>query len=103
MRQVSVSAGAPCLPAAEPVDRSPADAVGSRRAPLRPTEAIDKEKTMARIIVIPDTPRRPSIDAPVLMDEHVRPDHLADEHLSHQIIERMAWAVADAQDAPRVP
>jgi hypothetical protein len=52
---------------------------------------------MARIIVISDTPRRPSIDAPVLMDESVTPEHLADAHASHQIIERMAWAVRDEQ------
>ena len=56
---------------------------------------------MARIIVIADMPRRPNIDAPVLMDEEVKPDHLADEHSSHQIIERMAWAVLDAEEASR--
>jgi hypothetical protein len=52
---------------------------------------------MARIIVLADMHRRPNIDAPVLMDEQVKPDHLADEHASHQIIERMAWAVLDAE------
>jgi hypothetical protein len=55
---------------------------------------------MARIIVIADMPRRGDIDAPVLMDEEVKPDHLADEHCSQQIIERMAWAVLDAEEAP---
>jgi len=53
---------------------------------------------MARIIVIADTPRRANIDAPVLMDEEVEPIHLADEHASQQIIERVAWAVLDAQE-----
>ena len=53
---------------------------------------------MARLIVIADMPRRPTIDAPVLMDEEVKPDHLADESTSHQIIERVAWAVLDAQE-----
>lgn len=52
---------------------------------------------MPRIIVIADTPQRAHIDAPVLMDEEVGPDHLADEHASQQIIERVAWAVLDAQ------
>jgi len=52
---------------------------------------------MARIIVLPDMPRRPRIDAPVLMDEEVKPSHLADEHASQQIIERVAWAVLDAE------
>ena len=56
---------------------------------------------MARIIVIADMPRRANIDAPVLMDEEVKPDHLADEHSSHQIIERMAWAVLDAEEVSR--
>jgi hypothetical protein len=53
---------------------------------------------MPRIIVIADTPPRASIDAPVLMDEDVKPDHLADEHASRQIVERIAWAVLDAQE-----
>lgn len=53
---------------------------------------------MARIIVIADVPGRANIDAPVLMDEEVRPDHLADDHASQQIIERVAWAVLDAQE-----
>ncbi|MGO9449176.1 MAG: hypothetical protein ACLP04_11105 [Solirubrobacteraceae bacterium] len=37
----------------------------------------------------------------MLMDEEVKPDHLADDHASHQIIERMAWAVLDAQEVSR--
>jgi hypothetical protein len=53
---------------------------------------------MARIIVIADVPVQPNIDAPVLLDEEVKPDHLADEHASQQIIERVAWAVLDAQE-----
>lgn len=57
---------------------------------------------MARIIVIADSPRQAEIDARVLMDEEVKPDHLADEHTSHQIIERVAWAVLDAQETPGV-
>ncbi len=56
---------------------------------------------MARIIVIADVSGRTNIDAPVLMDEEVKPDHLADEHASHQIIERVAWAVLDAQALSR--
>ena len=53
---------------------------------------------MARLIVIADTSRSPHIDAPVLLDEEVKPEHLTDEYASHQIIERMAWAVLDAQE-----
>jgi hypothetical protein len=51
---------------------------------------------VARLIVIKDTPGRVSVGAPVLMDEEVNPDHLADERSSLQIIERLAWAVNDA-------
>ncbi|MGC2374062.1 MAG: hypothetical protein WA484_09330 [Solirubrobacteraceae bacterium] len=47
------------------------------------------------------TQLRANIDAPVLMDEEVIPDHLADEHASQQIIERVAWAVLDAQEVSR--
>ena len=56
---------------------------------------------MPRIIVVADVPGRATIDAPILMDEQVRPDHLADEHSSQQIIERVAWAVLDAQDVSK--
>lgn len=56
---------------------------------------------MARITVIADTPQRTTFDAPALMDEEVKPDHLADEHSSQQIIERVAWAVLDRKEAPR--
>jgi hypothetical protein len=34
----------------------------------------------------------------VLMNEVVEPDHLADEHCSLRIIERIARAVSDADD-----
>ena len=53
---------------------------------------------MARIIVIGASPRAVNRDIPVLMDEEVTPDHLADEHAAHQIIERVAWAVLDAEE-----
>jgi hypothetical protein len=54
---------------------------------------------MARIIVVTASPRTLNRDVPVLMDEEVTPDHLADEHMAHQIIERVAWAVLDAEEA----
>jgi hypothetical protein len=61
---------------------------------------------MARVLVIADHPSadtepRAQIDAPVLMDEEVKPEHLSDEHASLQIIERLAWAVLDADEKRR--
>jgi hypothetical protein len=47
---------------------------------------------MARIIVTPDE----QSDG-VLLDEHVYPIHLANKLSSLQVIERLAWAVEDAE------
>jgi hypothetical protein len=52
---------------------------------------------MARIIVTTEQSAGP--DAPVLLDELVCPDHLADHHSASQLIERLGWAVADADSA----
>lgn len=60
---------------------------------------------MARIIVLPSPADANEwtghcISCPLgnpLMDEEVRPVHLADEHASLQVIERLAWAVSDAE------
>jgi hypothetical protein len=61
---------------------------------------------MARIIVTAETPterqRSPSSDRePVLLDEKVSSIHLCDGHAADQLIERLAWAVTDAEDAER--
>jgi len=58
---------------------------------------------MARIIVISDSAdgRRPPAvarQATVLLDERVEPVHLCDGHAARQLIERLAWAVSDAED-----
>jgi hypothetical protein len=55
---------------------------------------------MPRIIVTTDpTDRRD--DAPVLFDERVYSVHLSDDHAAEQLIERLAWAVSDAEDTQR--
>jgi len=54
---------------------------------------------MARIIVTTERSERP--DAPVLLDELVRPDHLSDGHSAAQLIQRLGWAVTDAENAER--
>jgi hypothetical protein len=61
---------------------------------------------MARIIVTTDTAdhrRAASLtpDAPVLLDERVDPLHLCDDHAAEQLIERLAWAVSDAEEVQR--
>ena len=59
---------------------------------------------MARIIVTADTalgtPRAERTgNTPVLLDERVSSIHLCDEHAAEQLIERLAWAVNDAESA----
>jgi hypothetical protein len=54
---------------------------------------------MARIIVTTDKGEQPG--APVLLDEHVCSDHLSDEHSATQLVERLGWAVTDAEHAER--
>jgi hypothetical protein len=39
----------------------------------------------------------------VLLDERVDSLHLSDDHAAEQLIERLAWAVNDAEDAQRRP
>ncbi len=55
---------------------------------------------MARIIVTTDASERP--DAPVLLDERVYPVHLASDHAAAQLMERLSWAISDAENA-KVP
>jgi hypothetical protein len=54
---------------------------------------------MPRIIVTTEGSARP--DAPVLLDEWVYPEHLEDNHSAEQLIERIGWAVNDADDLER--
>ena len=54
---------------------------------------------MARIIVTTD----PTTDhtAPVLLDESVYSMHLDNEHNAAQLIERLGWAISDAENTQR--
>jgi hypothetical protein len=63
---------------------------------------------MARIIVTTDPAERGravqmSPDTPVLLDERVDSVHLCDEHAAEQLIERLAWAVTDAEELQSAP
>ncbi len=55
---------------------------------------------MARIIVTTDRCER--LDVPVLLDERICLAHLSNDHGAAQLIERLTWAITDAEDAERV-
>jgi hypothetical protein len=55
---------------------------------------------MARIIVTADS--RGSDEQRILLDEGVRPEHMSDEHSASQLLERLGWAVTDAERATPV-
>jgi hypothetical protein len=61
------------------------------------TQAQERGPTMARVMVVPNFSQTPNSSTVVLMDEYVEPEHLDNEHSSLQFIERIAWAVRDAQ------
>jgi hypothetical protein len=55
---------------------------------------------MPRVLVTtqPDGRSTATKDSPVLLNEAVSPAHLEDDHAAAQLIERIAWAVSDAED-----
>jgi hypothetical protein len=55
---------------------------------------------MPRVIVTTDQAQRG--DATVLLDEQVHRVHLSTDHSAMQFIERLGWAINDAEDAERV-
>jgi hypothetical protein len=57
---------------------------------------------MPRVIVITDASPPPP-DAAVLLDERVESVHLSTGHAAAQLVERLAWAISDAEDAERSP
>jgi hypothetical protein len=57
---------------------------------------------MPRVIVITDQTRPPD-DGSVLLDERVESVHLSTGHAAAQLVERLAWAISDAEDAEGVP
>jgi hypothetical protein len=57
---------------------------------------------MPRIIVTTDpVSSELTGESPVLLDEHVHSVHLSTDHAAAQLIERLAWAVSDAENAER--
>jgi len=56
---------------------------------------------MPRIIVTTDPSEHPD-DTSVLLDEQVHSVHLSTSHAAAQLIQRLAWAVSDAEGAEGV-
>jgi hypothetical protein len=61
---------------------------------------------MARIIVTTDPVEKRRLapgatESPVLLDERVDPVHLRSDHAAEQLIERLAWAINDAEEVER--
>jgi hypothetical protein len=57
---------------------------------------------MPRIIVTTDPVSSELTDeTPVLLDEHVHSVHLSTGHAAAQLIERLAWAISDAENSER--
>jgi len=55
---------------------------------------------MPRIIVTTDPVSSDLTDqTPVLLDEHVHSVHLSTGHAAAQLVERLAWAISDAEHA----
>jgi hypothetical protein len=54
---------------------------------------------MPRIIVTTDPAEQR--DAPVLLEERVYSVHLDDDHSAAQLVERLGWAIADAEHTQR--
>ena len=57
---------------------------------------------MPRVIVTTDASALPA-DASVLLDEQVHAIHLSNGHGAAQLVERIAWAVTDAEEEERTP
>ena len=56
---------------------------------------------MPRIIVTTDPTDQRGDEPPILFDERVYSLHLCDDHAAEQLIERLAWAVSDAEDTQK--
>ncbi|HWX96459.1 MAG TPA: hypothetical protein VNZ01_06360 [Solirubrobacteraceae bacterium] len=55
---------------------------------------------MPRIIVTTDPPEQSQPS--VLLDELVHSVHLSTGHAAAQLVERLAWAISDAEEAERI-
>jgi len=56
---------------------------------------------MPRIIVTTDS-QADNLAQPILLNEYVRSVHLSSDHAAAQLMERLAWAIGDAESSERV-
>jgi hypothetical protein len=56
---------------------------------------------MPRVIVTTDRTERG--DTTVLLDEQIRSVHLNTDHSARQFVERLGWAISDAEELPLGP
>jgi hypothetical protein len=56
---------------------------------------------MAKIIVTSDQAGQGA--APVFLEESVYPVHVSTEHAARQLLQRLTWALDDAEAAERAP
>jgi hypothetical protein len=56
---------------------------------------------MARIIVTTDSSEPHDARALYMLNERVCAEHLSDDHSAQQLIERLGWAINDAEDVER--
>jgi hypothetical protein len=61
----------------------------------RPPARDDKDRPMPRILVLTEPVQKP--DDGVMLDEHIAVSDLASDHFATQLIERIGWALADAE------
>ena len=65
----------------------------------RTSPKIDEGDRMPRITVTTDPTTQHA--SPVLLDERVYSIHLSDDHSAAQLLERISWAIVDAENAQR--
>jgi hypothetical protein len=56
---------------------------------------------MPRVIVTIDQDKQQAASAPVLLNEYVDSLHLDDSHSAAQFVERLGWAISDAENLER--
>src|SRR5437764_3304263 len=91
---------ASCSPGRGHLGRFRASLSGRTVSPGGPSGSNPRNEgaSMPRVIVTTDPSELPE-QAPVLLDERVHSVHLSSGQAAAQLIERLAWAISDAEEA----